>query len=45
MLCLIGISKAIDTISDSKALTKLPSYGINGKNLKWFENYSIGQHK
>ena len=45
MLCLIDLSKAIDTISHSKALTKLPSYGINGKDLKWFEDFSIGQHK
>ena len=35
----IDLSKAFDTISHSKVLTKLPSYGIDGKELRWFEDY------
>ena len=35
----IDLSKAFDTINHSKVLTKLPSYGIDGKELRWFEDY------
>ena len=35
----VDLSKAFDTISHSKLLTKLPSYGIDGKELTWFEDY------
>ena len=35
----IDHSKAFETISHSKVLAKLPSYGIDGKNLKCFEDY------
>ena len=35
----VDLSKAFDTISHSKLLTKLPSYGIDGKELAWFEDY------
>ena len=35
----IDLSKAFNTISHSKVLTKLPSYGIDGKELRWFEDY------
>ena len=35
----VDLSKAFDTISHSKLLTKLPSYGIDGKERTWFEDY------
>ena len=35
----VYLSKAFDTISHSKLLTKLPSYGIDSKELTWFEDY------
>ena len=35
----IDHSKAFETVSHSKVLAKLPSYGIDGKNLKCFEDY------
>ena len=35
----IDLSKAFDTISHSKVLTKLPSYGIDDKELRWLEDY------
>ena len=35
----VDLSKAFDTISHSKLLTKLPLYGIDGKELAWFEGY------
>ena len=35
----VDLSKAFDTISHSKLLTKLPSYGIDSKELTWFEDY------
>ena len=35
----VDLSKAFDTISHSNLLTKLSSYGIDGKELTWFEDY------
>ena len=37
--CFIDLSKAFDTISHSKLLSKLPSYGIHGLELEWFTDY------
>ena len=35
----VDLSKAFDTIAHSKLVTKLPSYGIDGKEFTWFEDY------
>ena len=35
----VDLSRAFDTISHSNLLTKLPTYGIDGKELTWFEDY------
>ena len=35
----IDLSKAFDTLSHAKLITKLRSYGILNKELDWFENY------
>lgn len=35
----LDLTKAFDVISHSKLLTKLPQYGITGKELTWFEDY------
>ena len=35
----LDLSKAFDTVSHSYLLSKLPSYGINGNELTWFQNY------
>ena len=35
----LDLSKAFDTVSHSYLLSKLPSYGITGTELTWFENY------
>ena len=35
----VDLSKAFDTTSHSTLLTKLPSYGVDGKELTWFEDY------
>ena len=35
----IDLSKAFDTVSHSCLLNKLPSYGINNKELHWFTDY------
>ena len=35
----IDLTKAFDTISHSKLLSKLPQYGINGTELDWFKDY------
>ena len=34
----IDFSKAFDTLSHAKLLTKLPSYGINGVEFEWFKS-------
>lgn len=41
--CFIDLSKAFDTISHSKLLTKLPSYGIYDRELDWFTDYLFGR--
>ena len=35
----IDLSKAFDTLSHSKLLTKLPGYGIEDRELMWFTDY------
>ena len=35
----LDLSKAFDTVSHLYLLSKLPSYGINGNELTWFQNY------
>ena len=35
----LDLRKAFDTVSHSYVLSKLPSYGINGNEFTWFENY------
>ena len=37
--CFVDLSKAFDTISHSNLLTKLPGYGIHGRELAWFTDY------
>ena len=37
--CFIDLSKAFDTISHSKRLSKLPKYGIHDRELEWFTDY------
>ena len=39
----LDLSKGFDTLSHSYLLSKLPSYGINGKEFTWFENYLFNQ--
>ena len=41
--CFIDLSKAFDTISHSKLLAKLPSYGIHDRELSWFTDYLFGR--
>ena len=41
--CFIDLSKAFDTISHSKVLNKLPSYGIHDRELDWFTDYLFGR--
>ena len=35
----IDLRKAFDIIDHGRLLSKLPCYGINGRELTWFENY------
>ena len=39
----LDLSKAFDTVSHLYLLSKLPSYGINGNEFAWFENYLFNQ--
>ena len=39
----IDLSKAFDTLSHSKLLTKLSAYGIVDKELMWFTDYLFGR--
>ena len=41
----LDLSKAFDTVSHSYLLSKLRSYGINGNEFTWFENYLINPEK
>jgi ribonuclease P/MRP protein subunit RPP40 len=36
---LIDFSNAFDMVSHRKVIQKLKAYGVNGKQLKWIENY------
>ena len=38
----LDLSKAFDAVSHLYLLSKLPSYGINGNEFTWFENYLTG---
>ena len=44
-LIYLDLSKAFDTVSHSYLLTKLRSYGINGNECTWFENYLFNPEK
>ena len=35
----LDLCKAFDSVSHTKLLNKLCTYGINGKLLKWLESY------
>ena len=35
----IDLSKAVDTLSHTKIITKLQSYGVYSIELKWFQDY------
>ena len=35
----VDLKKAFDTVDQGRLLSKLPSYGIKGKELSWFESY------
>ena len=35
----VDLRKAYDTVDHSRVLSKLPLYGINHEELKWFESY------
>ena len=39
----LDLSKAFVTVSHSYLLSKLPSYGINGNELTWFQNHLFNQ--
>ena len=39
----IDLRKAFDTISHSSIVTKLPEYGIIGKEKEWLTNYLFGR--
>ena len=41
----LDLKKAFDVIPHRKILRKLSYYGINMKELKWFENYLIGRRQ
>ena len=42
--CFIDLSKAFDTISHNKLVSKLESYGIRDEELEWFKNYLFNRH-
>ena len=41
----IDFSKAFDTLSHAKLLTKLPSFGITGVELEWFKSYLFNRRQ
>ncbi len=41
----LDLRKAFDTVSHGALLTKLPSYGIHGSELAWFENYLFNRRQ
>ena len=39
----LDLSKAFDAVCHLYLLSKLPSYGINGNEFTWFENYTFNR--
>ncbi len=41
----LDVSKAFDTVSHKKLLSKLPSYGISGSTLRWLEAFLLNRQQ
>ena len=41
----VDLSKALDTVSHSSLLNKLPSFGIHGTELNWFTDYLFNRNQ
>ena len=42
-VCSLDIKKCFDTIDHSILLSKLSNYGVNARQLKWFDSYLTGR--
>ena len=45
MSCFLDVQKCFDCINHDLLLEKLSLYGINGTELKWFQNYLADRHQ